>query len=102
MPIDPGDLALLLVVVTGCVSVLVPVVGFTARFALKPVVEAIVRIRDGQGSTQGVPLLERRMELLEQELQSLSGMRREVERLGEAQEFQMQLALPRSEGDSLA
>jgi hypothetical protein len=71
--------------------VLVPVVGLTARFALRPVVDAIVRMKEAGNSRESLALLERRTALLEQEMQSVEGLRGEVARLADAQQFQMKL-----------
>lgn len=51
-------------IVAGLV-VLIPVVGWTARFALKPIAEAIIQIRDSGGERE---VLEHRVRLLEARL----------------------------------
>lgn len=71
--------------------VLVPVVGLTARFALRPVVDAIVRMKEAGNSRESLAMLERRMALLEQEMQSVEPLREEVARVADAQRFQMKL-----------
>jgi hypothetical protein len=68
--------------------VLIPVAGLTARFALKPIVEAIARMRESQTAGQEVGLLERRVALLEQQVQQIDGS---VDRLAEASEFDRKL-----------
>ena len=62
----PIDLTALLAVFMGISIVLIPVLGITARFALKPTVEALSRFFDKRGSDEAVSILERRMALIEQ------------------------------------
>jgi hypothetical protein len=68
-----------------------PVLAISTRIALKPVVEAIVRLREGLNSDSAA-LQARRFERLEAEV---DGLRDEVERLREAEEFQRRLQAPR-------
>jgi sensor histidine kinase YesM len=74
----------------GILVVLIPVAGLTARFALKPIVEAVARMKEAQsGSTaREVNLLEQRVALLEQQYQALDGT---VERIAEIKDFDRQL-----------
>lgn len=74
----------------GIMTVLIPIVGLTARFALKPIVEAIARMREAQTGTAGRELnvLEQRVALLEQQYQQLDTT---VERLSEMKDFDRQL-----------
>ena len=74
----------------GILTVLIPIAGLTARFALKPIVEAIARMREVQASASGqqVSLLEQRIALLEQQYQALD---HQVERISEVKEFERQL-----------
>ena len=44
MEVLPVDIVSLVAVILGISIVLVPVIGLTARFALKPVVEALARV----------------------------------------------------------
>jgi hypothetical protein len=71
--------------------VFVPVAGLTMRFALKPLIDSLIRIAEMRRSTQEVQLLERRIALLEQELGALRG---EVGELGAQKEFYRGLAEP--------
>lgn len=72
--------------------VVVPLLGLTARLAIKPMVDAIVRLRESFAHGGGGGVVERRILQLEDELQQL---RREVHRLAEAEAFQRELlALP--------
>ncbi len=74
----------------GILTVLIPIAGLTARFALKPIVEAIARMREVQAGATGqqVSLLEQRIALLEQQYQALD---HQVERITEVKEFERQL-----------
>lgn len=57
-----------LAIITGGVLMLIPVSGFTARFALKPVIEQIIRLRDTDARRREVLELQARVSLLEQHL----------------------------------
>lgn len=70
---------------------LIPVAGLTMRFALKPLIDSLIRIVEVRRSTQEVQLLERRIALLEKELGSLRG---EVGELGAQKEFYRRLVEP--------
>lgn len=68
--------------------VLVPIVGLTARFALKPLMESIGAFRDVQGQGQAMQLLERRVALMEERMSSID---RSLRPLLEQTEFRHQL-----------
>jgi hypothetical protein len=74
----------------GILTVLIPIAGLTARFALKPIVEAIARMREVQAGTTGreLSVLEQRVALLEQQYQALDSS---VERIAEIKDFDRQL-----------
>lgn len=74
----------------GILTVLIPIAGLTARFALKPIVEAIARMKEVQSGATGRELnvLEQRVALLEQQYQSLDST---VERIAEIKDFDRQL-----------
>ena len=93
MDILPIDIVALVSVILGISIVLVPVIGLTARFALKPVVEALARVFESRSVDETVRILERRLELQEQQLEALQAS---VDKLSETQEFDRQLAAPRS------
>lgn len=80
----------LVAIVMGCLMFLIPIAGFTARFALKPIVEAMAKYREIQGGTAGRELnvLEQRVALLEQQYQ---GLENSVTRIGELKDFDRQL-----------
>lgn len=87
-PVMPIDLTSLLAVGLGIMVVLIPITGVTARFALKPIAEAVARMREAQGVGKEVGLIEQRLNLLEQQM---AGLETEVERLSEASDFVRQL-----------
>ena len=89
--IQPIDLTALLAVFMGVSVVLVPVIGITARFALKPTVEALSRFFEKRGSDEAISILERRMALIEQQVESIDT---NVQRLVETAEFDRNLATP--------
>lgn len=88
---DIGELTGLVAVLLAGLTVLVPVVGLTARFAFKPLVEALIRARNTPGSEEAISLLDRRMALLEQEMQGLGETRRDVDRLMLDRDFRQRL-----------
>jgi hypothetical protein len=75
-------------ILVGGIIVGVPVVGLTARFAFKPVVEAFLRMKGAQADDR-VPRLESRLALMEEQLHALE---RAQERLVEEAEFHRQLS----------
>jgi hypothetical protein len=83
-----GELIPIVAIVMGMLTVLIPITGFTARFALKPIAEAVARMREAQGSGQIVALLEQRIALLEQQQ---SNTEADMEKLMDVQQFQEKL-----------
>jgi len=81
-PKDIGVLAIIFCVVC------VPVLGITARLALKPIVDAIVRLRESSGMAQLSESVAGRVVALEDEVRHL---RSTVGRLEETVEFQQKL-----------
>jgi hypothetical protein len=101
MPVAlPFSVEGLVAICFGGLAILVPIVGLTARFALRPIVEAIARMKESQSGGEALHMVERRMDLLEQEVQSIAALRDEVARLAEAQEFQLRLSAPVPRDDS--
>ena len=103
MQILPIDLTGLVAVILGISIVLIPVAGVTARFVLKPVVDALGRFQAGRSSEESMQLMERRMSLLEAQLE---GLQHSVDRLVEVSEFNAELrssrghaSLPAPEAD---
>jgi uncharacterized protein YlxW (UPF0749 family) len=92
MNVLPIDITAIVAIVMGMLVVLIPVAGLTARFALKPIVEAIARMREGQSAQQEFSLLQQRVSLLEQQVQNVE---HSVDSISEEREFNKQLATPR-------
>lgn len=90
-PVAPVDLVALAAVVLGILVVLIPVAGLTLRFAIKPVTEALAASRQSASDQETIRLLERRVALLEQEVNGVSELRPDLERLVQDLEFQRQL-----------
>jgi hypothetical protein len=95
MEMLPVDLVALSAVILGCLMFLIPIAGLTARFAIKPIAEALVRARDSGTDRETIQLLERRMALLEQEVHSVTELRTDLVRVLEELEFQKQLTKPK-------
>lgn len=91
----PVDWVALAGVIMGTLIILIPVAGLTARFALKPIVEAVARMRQTQGAADHMALLEQRVALLEQQHANTES---DVGRLLEVQEFQEKLLTNQEEG----
>lgn len=70
MEVLPINVPEAIAVFMGCSVLLVPVAGFTLRFALKPLVEALVQARTERVPHAQLALLERRVTLLEQDLEA--------------------------------
>lgn len=87
--VQPVDLVGLLAVFMGISVVLVPVIGLTARFALKPTVEALSRFFDKRGNDEAISIMERRMALMEMQMES---METTVDRISETSDFDQKLA----------
>ncbi len=88
MEVMPIDLTAIVAVVFGCLIVLIPLAGITARFTVKPIAEALARAREAQGATREVEMLEKRIALLEQQFGAIET---NVERLVEEREFDKKL-----------
>ena len=80
-------------VVLGSLCFLVPIAGLTLRFAIKPVMEALVKAREAQvgGAGRELEVLEQRVALLEQQYQ---GLETTVDRLHDAKDFERRLNAP--------
>jgi hypothetical protein len=96
-PIMPIDLTALLAVFMGISIVLIPVIGLTARFALKPTVEALSRLFDRKGMDESYLILEKRMALIEAQIDSIES---NVSRLVEVSEFHHELKSGDAEADA--
>jgi hypothetical protein len=80
----PIDLTALVAVTMGTLMFLIPIAGVTARFALKPLVESIGRFMQSQAAEEAQKMAERRIALLEQNLDALQD---ELHRIRDAQDF---------------
>ncbi len=79
-------------IVGGLLVVLIPVAGITARFAFKPIVESIAKLKAIQATAPGgadVQQLEQRVGKIEQQLE---GIDVSLQRLIEAKDFDRQLS----------
>lgn len=88
MQVLPIDFVALVSVIMGISVVLIPIAGLTARYALKPIVEALGRYFEGQGTQESIKIVERRLVLLEHQLDELQGS---LNRLVEVSEFDARL-----------
>jgi len=96
MQIAPIDLTALVATIMGISIVLIPVIGITARLALKPTVEALSKFLHTKELDESVNILERRMALMESQLESIDGS---VRRLAEVSEFHHALEKGDKAGD---
>lgn len=87
--ISPIDLTEIVAVFMGISIVLIPVIGLTARFALKPTVEAFGQFFQAKGVEESVKILERRMALLESQIESIDAS---LNRLADVSEFHHKLS----------
>ena len=88
MQVLPIDLTSIIAVIMGISVVLIPVIGLTARFALKPVVEALSRVFEARGMDESVQIMERRIALLETQMETLDSS---MNRLEDTARFDTQL-----------
>lgn len=85
-------------IVLGSLTVLIPIAGITARFALKPIVEAMAQYRNMKGRDEALMLMERRFALMEDQVQSLE---RTVGQLHEEADFRRRLEAPETRPGAL-
>jgi hypothetical protein len=88
MDVLPIDLTAIVATIMGISIVLVPVIGLTARFALKPLVESMGHFFQSRNVEESVRILERRMQMMEQHLETIETT---VMRMSEASEFHRDL-----------
>lgn len=88
MQVMPIDVTEIVSIVLGLSVVLIPIAGLTARFALKPVVEAFARLGEHRGLEETVAILERRLDLLEAQNESMD---QSLRRIADAVEFDRKL-----------
>ncbi len=92
MEVLPVNITDVIGITMGMLIVLIPIAGVTLRFAIKPIAEAMARIRESQSASQELGVMQQRIDLLEQQI---SVMESEMHRLREAQEFHAQLERPK-------
>ena len=78
MQVLPIDLTAIVAIIMGMLVVLIPIAGLTARFALKPLVESTARLFESRGVEDAVQLNERRVALLEQQVEGLESTLRDL------------------------
>ena len=88
MEVMPIDIVSVIGVIGGLSIVLIPIIGLTARFALKPTVEALSRVFEGKSTDDSVQLLEKRIALIEQHMDVMESS---MQRLAEVSDFHAQL-----------
>lgn len=88
MEVLPIDITAIVAIVLGMATILIPVAGITARFALKPTVEALAKLFEHRGLEETVAILERRVGLVESQLESMDTS---LSRLADAVEFERDL-----------
>jgi len=83
LQVEPIDLTALVAVIMGTLTVLIPIAGVTARFALKPLVETVTQCMQAHEANEAMELTERRIELMEQRIDTLEAELRRVREVGE-------------------
>lgn len=95
----PIDLTAIVAIIMGMLTILIPIAGLTARFALKPVVESLARLFDSRTVEDTVEITERRVALLEQQIESLEDA---LKRLTEERDFDRELRGAEGDPERLA
>jgi hypothetical protein len=90
-------IASIVVAVFAGAALLVPILALSARFALKPVMETWIRLRQSETTDQDKILQDRRIALLEAEVQTLHQL---VQQRLEVHEFERKLSVPVSDADA--
>lgn len=85
----PVDITAIVAIIMGMLTILIPIAGLTARFALKPLVESLASLLASREVTDAVQITERRVALLEQQVESLENLTRQ---LRETRDFDRELA----------
>lgn len=75
-------------IIMGTLCFLVPVSLITLRFAIRPIAEAVAQMRSTGAAQEELAIMGQRLALIEQQV---GGLETEVERIGEAQDFQSKL-----------
>jgi len=69
MEVLPVDVPAVVGITLGTMIFLIPIAGFTLRYAFKPFVEALLLAKGRNTSKEEIALLEKRIALLERELE---------------------------------
>lgn len=75
-------------IIMGTLCFLIPVSLITLRFAIKPIAEAVAQMRSAGAAQEELAIMGQRLALLEQ---IVGGMETELERIGEAHDFEREL-----------
>ena len=94
---SPNEIRELIQVITISLAILIPVIGVTVRFSLRPIADATARLRERPGPSETELMLEQRMRHLEAEMDHMMELRASVEQLTEELRFHRDLALPSGE-----
>ncbi|MEN8375318.1 MAG: hypothetical protein ABFS34_07705 [Gemmatimonadota bacterium] len=86
------DVEEFLAVVAVFAIIVLPALALTSRFALKPIVEAIIMLREGLAGKKPDEDAQHRLTMIEAELSELGAS---VRRLADAHEYDRQLTAPR-------
>ncbi len=82
------------------VAVLVPIIGFTIRFALKPFITDLAKLKTGEtGNVLAARVADQEQRLATLE-QNLSGIETSLDQLNDAIAFDRQLSPSKREGDA--
>lgn len=74
MEFKPVDLSELIGIMMGTSIVLIPVMAFAARYALKPMVEALGKVWAAKEGADRIAVLERRLVLLERQAETANAL----------------------------
>ena len=88
MQLLPVNLTAIVAVIMAFATVLIPILGFTARYALKPLVEALGGFFDRKGAEETLHLLERRLDIMQQQIE---GLQESLHRMEDVRDFHEQL-----------
>ena len=95
---DREAVVIMTAIVTSGLVILIPIVALCARFVLRPLMQSFVEARRDPSAVQTATLLDRRIDLLDAEVQSIQSA---LGRLEEAEEFRRKLAEGQSDPGAL-
>ena len=88
MEVLPINLTAIIGTIMGISVVLIPVIGLTARYALKPLAESLSKVLESRGKEESLQILEKRLGLMEAQI---DGMDASLKRIEEATSFDARL-----------